>query len=60
MAITHINDANIVLLGPQVRYELKRFEQAAANKIPVIVIEPKIYGTMNAKALIEQIKGLIV
>lgn len=45
--------ADIVLLGPQVRYLKKKMEAKVAGRIPVEVIEMKDYGSMNGKGVLE-------
>lgn len=42
-ALAIINDFDIVLLGPQVKYMENQFKQAAKT-IPVVVIPPHIYA----------------
>lgn len=44
-----IDDADVVLLGPQVRYQKKTVDELAAGKIPVDVIDMAAYGTMNGE-----------
>ncbi|WP_041139491.1 PTS sugar transporter subunit IIB [Beduini massiliensis] len=48
----------VVLLGPQVRYELKRI-QKAADPIPVDVIDTRDYGLMNGKSVLEKALALL-
>lgn len=43
-----VSDADILLLGPQVRYLEKELKKKY-NNIPVSVIKMTDYGTMNAK-----------
>lgn len=45
--------ADIVLLGPQVRYLKKKMEAQAGGRIPVDVIPMKDYGSMNGKAVLD-------
>ena len=47
-----------MLLGPQVRYELKRI-QKAADPIPVDVIDTRDYGLMNGKSVLEKALALL-
>lgn len=46
--------ADIVLLGPQVRYLKKKMEERMQGRIPVAVIDMKDYGSMNGKAVLEK------
>ncbi|MDN6730134.1 MAG: PTS sugar transporter subunit IIB [Alkalibacterium sp.] len=44
--------ADIVLLGPQVKYLESKMKERVNNEKPVSVIDMRVYGTMNgAKAL---------
>ena len=48
-------DADIILLGPQVRYRLKEVqEQLPGNKVEVI--DMKDYGMMNGKAVLDHVR----
>lgn len=48
------NAVDVVLLGPQVRFQKNEIEAIAQGKIPVAVIDMKSYGQMDGKAVIEQ------
>ena len=48
-------DADIILLGPQVRFELKGGKAKFPEKI-VESIDMRAYGMMDGKAVIEQVK----
>jgi len=56
----HSNEADIILLGPQVRF-MKDKIQEKAGVTPVEVIDMASYGTMNGekvlKSAIERIEG---
>ena len=47
------NEVDVVLLGPQVRFQKKEIEEVAQGKIPVAVIDMKYYGQMDGKAVLE-------
>lgn len=49
-----ISNNDIVLLGPQVRFKLKEFQQSAVryNK-PVEAIDASSYGTMNGAKVLD-------
>lgn len=49
--------ADVMLLGPQVRYELKKTQSLVT--CPVDVIDMAAYGTMNGKKVVEQAKKLM-
>ena len=42
---------DIVLLGPQIRYELNNVKNMAGN-VPVEAIDMKDYGTMNGEKVL--------
>lgn len=45
--------ADIILLGPQVRYQEAKIKETVQGKIPVAVIDMMSYGTMNGKKVLE-------
>lgn len=47
-----IDDVDIVLLGPQVRFEKAKVENLAGGRIPVSVIDMKAYGKMDGDAVL--------
>jgi len=50
-----LEDANVVLLGPQARYALEEVKSIVEPRhIPVDVIDSIMYGTMNAKGVLEK------
>lgn len=51
----HVGKADLILLGPQVRYLSKRIQDMAGDK-PVEVIDMVAYGTMNGTKVYEDIK----
>ncbi len=51
-------DADIILLGPQIRFNLANVQQQLPG-IPVSVIDMKMYGTMNGAAVIEEVKKIL-
>lgn len=51
-APTVIGEVDIVLLGPQVRYQLKIVEEMAKGRIPVKVIDMIAYGQMNGEVVL--------
>lgn len=49
-----IDEADIVLLGPQVRYQKPQVDSLVKGRVPVEIIDMRLYGTMNGKAVLEQ------
>ena len=49
-------DADICLLGPQVRFELNSVKAKLPADKKVVVIDMLAYGMMDAKAVINQVK----
>ena len=49
----YIDDADIVLLGPQVRFLLNQIKSVAGTK-PVEVIDMASYGTMNGEKVLRE------
>ena len=50
-------DADIVLLGPQVRFQVDKI--AAELTCPVEAIDPRVYGRMDGAALIKRVKEVL-
>jgi PTS system cellobiose-specific IIB component len=54
-----INSTDILLLGPQVRYLLKKFQGEYGSKIPVIsVMNMSDYGLQNTKKILNDAMAL--
>lgn len=51
-------EADIVLLGPQVRFQLDRIKSLVS--CPVDVIDLVAYGRMNGEAVIKKIQELLI
>ena len=49
----HLDECDILLLGPQIGYTKGDFEKEAAGRFPVEVINMVDYGRMNAAGIIE-------
>ena len=58
-AMDHINEADIILLGPQIGYAKADFEKAVAGRCPVVVIPMVDYGRMNAPKILDDIKAAL-
>ncbi len=55
----NIDKADILLLGPQVRFMLNEMKKLGNEKgIPVDVINPVHYGTMNGKEVVKFAQSL--
>lgn len=50
-----IDKVDIVLLGPQVRFQKPTVEGLVKGRVPVEVIDMRLYGTMDGKAVLEQV-----
>lgn len=50
-----IDKVDIVLLGPQVRFQKPQVDALVKGRIPVEIIDMRLYGTMNGKAILEQV-----
>lgn len=51
-------EADVILLGPQVRFKLNDVKKQYPDK-PVEVIEMRMYGTMNGAAVVDRVQELI-
>lgn len=50
-----IDDIDVLLLGPQVRFLLSKFQGLLADKgVPVEVIDTVAYGTMNGEKVLNR------
>lgn len=49
---THVPNADVILLGPQVRF-LKSSVEAIADGKPVLVIDMKAYGAMDGHKVLQ-------
>lgn len=52
-ADSNIQNADIMMLGPQVRFLESKMKEIAGDK-PVVVIDMVAYGTMNGAKVLEQ------
>ncbi len=48
------DQVDMVLLGPQVRYQKPQVDSLINGRVPVEVIDMRAYGTMNGVAVLEQ------
>ncbi len=49
----NVPKADVILLGPQVRFMKSNIEEMVNNEKPVMVIEMAAYGAMNGKKVLE-------
>ncbi|KQN51655.1 PTS sugar transporter subunit IIB [Rouxiella silvae] len=47
-----VDTADIVMLGPQVRYQKTQVENIVQGRVPVLVIDMKHYGAMDGQAVL--------
>ena len=52
-ASTVVDNVDIVLLGPQVRFQKGNVEKLVKGRIPVEVMDMRQYGMMNGEAILE-------
>ncbi|ADI27178.1 PTS sugar transporter subunit IIB [Geobacillus sp. G4] len=53
-AKSHLDQADVVLIGPQIRYKLAAFKkEGEARGIPVDVINPADYGRVNGSGVLD-------
>lgn len=58
-AMDHLDEPDILLLGPQIGYAKGDFEKAVKGRIPVAVIPMMDYGRMNAPKILDDVKALL-
>ncbi|EXG84849.1 MULTISPECIES: PTS sugar transporter subunit IIB [Lacrimispora] len=56
-SVEEVKKADIILLGPQVRYLEKKMNERVKNEKPVLVIDMMAYGTMNGAKVLDQALG---
>ncbi|MCR2045344.1 PTS sugar transporter subunit IIB [Anaerosalibacter massiliensis] len=52
------DEADVILLGPQVRFDKERVEEEVKN-IPVDVVDMTAYGMMDGKKVLDQARKLL-
>ena len=57
-AVNQCSDADIILLGPQVRFNQASIQNSLPDK-PIEVIDMRLYGTMNGKAIIDNVRKVL-
>lgn len=51
----YVDSADIVLIGPQVRFQKDQVDKLVNGRIPVEIIDMKLYGTMNGKVILDNV-----
>lgn len=54
-----IDTVDIVLLGPQVRFQKPQVDTLVKGRVPVEVIDMRLYGTMNGAGVLDRALELI-
>jgi cellobiose PTS system EIIB component len=54
-----VNEVDVVLLGPQVRFQKAQVDSLVNGRVPVEVIDMLAYGTMNGEAVLNRALELI-
>lgn len=52
-----VSDADIILLGPQVRFRKAEIEKLC--NVPVELIEPRAYGMQDASSILNSVKRVL-
>ena len=53
---TVIGGADIILLGPQIRFKLNAFQKEYGDRgVPIIVVEPTDYGMLNGDNILNSV-----
>lgn len=55
----HTDGADVILVGPQVRYLIDNIKATTGNRIPVYSIDPLAYGRMNAAKILQQVDSIV-
>lgn len=59
-AMVEIEKADVLLIGPQMRFMKKKFSKVADEAgVPLDVIDPILYGRVDGKAVLEKALALI-
>ncbi len=59
-AMEKLDEVDVILLGPQVRFLLSKFQKVTKEKnLPVEVIDAVAYGTMNGEKVLNKALSLI-
>ncbi len=53
----HINEADVIVLGPQLKYALESIIEIVNDK-PILLIDARTYGQMNGPYVLEQVLNI--
>lgn len=59
LASDNVGKADVILLGPQVKYLLAKTKDLVNNEKPVDCIDMRNYGTMNGEKVLDQALELL-
>lgn len=54
-----VNQADLILLGPQIRFRLHEIQSSLNYKIPVMIIDWKVYGLMDGEQVLQKALAVI-
>lgn len=58
-AETKVDEVDVILLGPQVRFQKVQVEKVANGKVPVDVIDMQQYGMMDGEGVLKHAESLM-
>lgn len=58
-AETKVDEVDVILLGPQVRFQKAQVEKVANGKVPVDVIDMQQYGMMDGGGVLKHAESLM-
>ncbi|MCJ0914932.1 MULTISPECIES: PTS sugar transporter subunit IIB [Mammaliicoccus] len=58
-AETKVDEVDVILLGPQVRFQKAQVEKVANGKVPVDVIDMQQYGMMDGEGVLKHAERLM-
>ncbi|MFI3378488.1 PTS sugar transporter subunit IIB [Mammaliicoccus sciuri] len=58
-AETKVDEVDVILLGPQVRFQKAQVEKVANGKVPVDVIDMQQYGMMDGEGVLKYAESLM-
>ncbi|MFU1767648.1 PTS sugar transporter subunit IIB [Mammaliicoccus sciuri] len=54
-----VDEVDVILLGPQVRFQKAQVEKVANGKVPVDVIDMQQYGMMDGEGVLKHAESLM-
>lgn len=58
-AETKVDEVDVILLGPQVRFQKAQVEKVANGKVPLDVIDMQQYGMMDGEGVLKHAESLM-